>query len=115
MAHYALIEDGVVTNVIVAEQGFIDTQSGTWVQTSYNTQAGVHLLGGTPLRKNYAGIGYVYDAERDAFYAPSPYPSWVLDEDTCTWEAPIAYPSDASEEKRYTWDESTLSWIEVTE
>jgi hypothetical protein len=58
MAHYALIEDGVVTNVIVAEQDFIDTQSGTWVQTSYNTQAGVHTLGGTPLRKNYAGIGY---------------------------------------------------------
>ena len=115
MSHFALIEDGVVTNVIVAEQDFIDTQSGTWVQTSYNTRAGVHTLGGTPLRKNYAGIGYVYDAERDAFYAPSPYPSWVLDEDTCTWEAPIAYPSDASEEKRYTWDESTLSWIEVTE
>ena len=115
MAHYALIEDGVVTNVIVAEQDFIDTQSGTWVQTSYNTRAGVHILQGTPLRKNYAGIGYVYDADRDAFYAPSPYPSWVLDEDTCTWEAPIAYPSDASEEKRYTWDESTLSWIEVTE
>ena len=115
MAHYALIEDGVVTTVIVAEQDFIDTQSGTWVQTSYNTQAGVHTLGGTPLRKNYAGIGYVYDADRDAFYAPSPYPSWVLDEDTCTWEAPIAYPSDASEEKLYTWDESTLSWIEVTE
>ena len=115
MAHYALIEDGVVTNVIVAEQDFIDTQSGTWVQTSYNTRAGVHILQGTPLRKNYAGIGYVYDADRDAFYAPSPYPSWVLDEDTCTWEAPIAYPSDASEEKLYTWDESTLSWIEVTE
>jgi hypothetical protein len=115
MAHYALIEDGVVTNVIVAEQDFIDTQSGTWVQTSYNTQAGVHTLGGTPLRKNYAGIGYVYDAERDAFYAPEPYPSWSLNEDTCLWDCPVAYPSDASEEKRYTWDESTLSWIEVTE
>jgi hypothetical protein len=86
MAHYALIEDGVVTNVIVAEQDFIDTQSGTWVQTSYNTQAGVHTLGGTPLRKNYAGIGYVYDAERDAFYAPEPYPSWSLNEDTCLWD-----------------------------
>ena len=112
MSHFALIEDGVVTNVIVAEQDFIDTQSGTWVQTSYNTRAGVHTLGGTPLRKNYAGIGYVYDAERDAFYAPSPYPSWVLDEDTCTWEAPIAYPSDGL---MYTWEESSLSWIEVTE
>jgi hypothetical protein len=115
MAHYALIEDGVVTNVIVAEQDFIDTQSGTWVQTSYNTSGGIHLLGGTPLRKNYAGIGMTYDAERDAFYAPEPYPSWSLNEDTCLWGAPVAYPSDASEEKRYTWDESTLSWIEVTE
>jgi hypothetical protein len=115
MAHYALIEDGVVTNVIVAEQDFIDTQSGTWVQTSYNTQAGVHTLGGTPLRKNYAGIGMTYDAERDAFYAPEPYPSWSLNEDTCLWDCPVAYPSDASEEKLYTWDESTLSWIEVTE
>ena len=112
MAHYALIEDGVVTNVIVAEQDFIDTQSGTWVQTSYNTQAGVHTLGGTPLRKNYAGIGYVYDADRDAFYAPSPYPSWVLDEDTCTWEAPVAYPNDGL---MYKWDEATLTWIKITE
>ena len=110
MAHYALIENGVVANVIVAEQDFIDTQSGTWVQTSYNTQAGVHLLGGTPLRKNYAGIGYVYDAERDAFYAPSPYPSWVLDEDTCLWEAPVAHPNDGLD---YTWDEATLTWIET--
>jgi hypothetical protein len=91
MAHYALIEDGVVTTVIVAEQDFIDTQSGTWVQTSYNTRAGVHLLGGTPLRKNYAGIGYVYDADRDAFYAPSPYPSWSLNEDTCLWDCPVAH------------------------
>jgi hypothetical protein len=112
MAHFALIKDGVVTNVIVAEQDFIDTQSGTWVQTSYNTHGGVHSLGGTPLRKNYAGIGYVYDAERDAFYAPSPYPSWSLDEDTCLWEAPVAHPND---ELEYTWDESILSWIEVTE
>tara|TARA_R110000868_G_scaffold52873_2_gene166485 strand:- start:246 stop:584 length:339 start_codon:yes stop_codon:yes gene_type:complete len=112
MAHYALIKDGVVTNVIVAEQDFIDTQSGTWVQTSYNTQAGVHTLGGTPLRKNYAGIGYIYDAERDAFYAPSPYPSWSLDEDTCLWEAPVAHPNDGLD---YTWDEATLTWIEITE
>ena len=112
MAHYALIEDGVVTTVIVAEQDFIDTQSGTWVQTSYNTQAGVHTLGGTPLRKNYAGIGYVYDAERDAFYAPSPYPSWSLDEDTCLWEAPVVHPNDGL---MYNWDEATLTWIEITE
>jgi hypothetical protein len=108
MAHYALIEDGVVVNVIVAEQNFIDTQSGTWVQTSYNTHGGVHLLGGTPLRKNYASIGYVYDAERDAFYAPQPYPSWLLNEDTCLWEAPVAHPNDGID---YTWDEISLAWI----
>jgi hypothetical protein len=110
MAHYALIEDGVVVNVLVAEQDFIDTQSGTWVQTSYNTQGGVHILQGTPLRKNYAGVGMIYDADRDAFYAPQPYPSWSLDENTCLWEAPIAYPSDGLE---YTWDEVTLTWIEI--
>jgi hypothetical protein len=112
MAHFALIKDGVVTNVIVAEQDFIDTQSGTWVQTSYNTHGGVHSLGGTPLRKNYAGIGYVYDAERDAFYAPSPYPSWSLDEDTCLWETPVAHPNDGL---MYKWDEATLTWIKITE
>jgi hypothetical protein len=110
MAHYALIEDGVVVNVLVAEQDFIDTQSGTWVQTSYNTQGGIHILQGTPLRKNYAGVGMIYDADRDAFYAPQPYPSWSLDENTCLWEAPIAYPSDGLE---YTWDEVTLTWIEI--
>ena len=113
MAHYALIEDGVVVNVIVAEQDFIDTQSGTWVQTSYNTHGGVHLLGGTPLRKNYASIGYVYDAERDAFYAPQPYPSWLLNEDTCLWEAPVAHPNQQG--AAYNWDEATLTWINATE
>ena len=113
MAHYALIEDGVVVNVIVAEQNFIDTQSGTWVQTSYNTHGGVHLLGGTPLRKNYASIGYVYDAERDAFYAPQPYPSWSLDEDTCLWEAPVAHLNQQG--AAYNWDEATLTWINATE
>jgi hypothetical protein len=113
MAHYALIEDGVVVNVIVAEQNFIDTQSGTWVQTSYNTHGGVHLLGGTPLRKNYASIGYVYDAERDAFYAPQPYPSWLLNEDTCLWEAPVAHPNQQG--ASYNWDEATLTWINATE
>jgi hypothetical protein len=110
MAHYALIEDGVVTNVIVAEQDFINTQSGTWVQTSYNTARGQHKLGGTPLRKNYAGIGYVYDADRDAFYAPQPYPSWSLNEDTCLWDCPVAHPNDGLD---YTWDEETLSWVEM--
>mgnify|MGYP003649467264 FL=1 len=107
MAHYAKVEDGVVTNVIVAEQDFIDTQEGTWVQTSYNTYGGVHTLGGTPLRKNYASIGCVYDSDRDAFYVPQPYPSWVLNEDTCLWAAPTDYPDDY---KFYSWNEATTSW-----
>jgi hypothetical protein len=110
MSHFAKIEDGIVTSVLVAEQDFIDTQAGTWVQTSYNTLAGVHLLGGTPLRKNYAGVGMIYDADRDAFYGPSPYPSWSLDEDTCTWSPPVAHPND---ELMYKWNEATLTWIEV--
>ena len=110
MAHYAKVEDGVVTNVIVAEQNFIDTQAGTWVQTSYNTHGGVHTLGGTPLRKNYAGTGYVYDSEMDAFYAPQPYPSWLLNSDTCKWAAPVDHPNDG---KLYSWNEVTTSWDEV--
>jgi len=110
MAHYAQIEDGVVTNVIVAEQDFIDTQEGTWVQTSYNTYGGVHSLGGTPLRKNYAGIGHTYDATRDAFYEPQRYASWTLNDDSCLWEAPIKYPDNVNE---YTWNEDTISWDEV--
>jgi hypothetical protein len=92
MAHYALIEAGVVVNVLVAEQDVMDTMSGTWVRTSYNTQAGVHLLGGTPWRKNDAGIGMGYDVDRDAFYVPQRCPSWSLNEDTCIWEAPVAAP-----------------------
>tara|TARA_R110001632_G_scaffold160997_1_gene279356 strand:- start:13 stop:285 length:273 start_codon:yes stop_codon:yes gene_type:complete len=86
MSHFAKVVDGIVETVIVAEQDFIDTQEGTWVQTSYNTYGGVHSLGNTPLRKNYAGIGSVYDAGRDAFYAPQPSEgTWTLDEDTCLW------------------------------
>lgn len=107
MAHYAKIEDGLVTQVIVAEQDFVDTQEGTWVQTSYNTQGGVHLNGGTPLRKNFAGIGYTYDSARDAFYDEQPYASWVLNETSCLWEAPTAMPQDAG---RYEWNEETKSW-----
>jgi hypothetical protein len=79
-------------------------------QTSYNTHGGVHALGGTPLRKNYAGIGYTYDAGRDAFIPPKPYASWLLNETTCLWDAPVAYPDDG---KRYSWDEATTSWVEV--
>jgi len=111
MSHFAKIENGIVTQVIVAEQDFVDTQSGTWVQTSYNTHGGQHTLGGTPLRKNYAGIGHTYDITRDAFIPPAPYESWVLNEDTCLWEAPVVYPDDG---KIYTWDESTTNWVEVT-
>ena len=81
-----------------------------WKQTSYNTHGGVHRLGGTPLRKNHAGIGYTYDEEKDAFIAPQPYNSWTLNEDTCQWEPPVAYPDDG---KMYTWDEATTNWIEI--
>jgi hypothetical protein len=116
MAHFAqLDENNIVTRVLVIEQDTIDTglfgDPSTFVQTSYNTHGGVHSLGGTPLRKNYAGIGYTYDSIRDAFYAPQPYPSWTLDEDTCIWAAPTPMPSDG---KLYTWDEDTTSWVEAT-
>jgi len=107
MAHFAKIENGTVVQVIVAEQDFIDTQEGTWVQTSYNTHGGVHASGGTPLRKNYAGIGFTYDSQRDAFLYPKPYPSWVLNEDTCLWEAPVQRPDDG---EKYSWNEATTSW-----
>ena len=86
-----------------------DGFGGTWVKTSYNTQGGVHKLGGTPFRKNYAGIGYTYDEAKDAFIPPQTYPSWTLNEDTCHWEAPVAYPDD---DKYYEWNEETTSWDE---
>ena len=112
--HYAKIENNIVTKVIVAEAEFFDTfvddAPGTWLQTSYNTQGGVHSNGETPLRKNYAGIGFTYDSVRDAFIAPQPYPSWTLVEDTCLWESPVAMPTD---DKMYYWDEDTTSWVEV--
>jgi hypothetical protein len=85
MAHYAKIENDIVVQVIVAEQDFIDTLSGQWIQTSYNTMGGVHQLGGTPLRKNYAGIGFTYDSIRDAFIPPKPSEDAILDEDSCLW------------------------------
>lgn len=117
MTHFAKVENGIVTQVIVAEQDFVDTQEGTWVQTSYNTRGGVHYApdshepdGGVALRKNYAGIGYTYDAARDAFIPPQPYPSWLLDEDTCLWDAPVPYPTDG---KRYNWNEDTQQWDEI--
>jgi len=100
MAYYAKIEDDIVTQVVVAEQAYIDTKEGTWVQTSYNAS----------IRKNYAGIGDTYDSTRDAFIPPQSYPSWVLNEDTCNWEAPVTIPDDG---KQYRWDESTTNWVEV--
>ena len=120
MAHWAeLDENNIVTRVLVGSnedpdegyQWLIDNLGGTWVKTSYNTQGGVHTLGGTPLRKNYAGIGYSYDETRDAFIPPKPFASWNLNEDTCLWEAPVAYPSDG---EMYTWNEDTTSWDLVT-
>jgi len=113
MSHFAKVIDGIVTEVLVIEQDVVDSglfgDPTLWVQTSYNT-AGGHHPEGRPLRKNYAGIGFIYDAGRDAFYAPAPFPSWVLDEETCFWGAPISYPDDG---KRYTWDEATLAWVEA--
>ncbi len=114
MAHFAKVVDGVVTQVIVAEpeffQTFVDSSPGEWIQTSYNTHGGEHKLGGTPLRKNYAGIGYTYDRVKDAFIPPKPFASWLLNEDTCLWDAPVAMPDDG---KMYQWDEATVNWVEV--
>jgi hypothetical protein len=116
MAHFAQIDaNNIVTQVLVIEQDVVDTglfgEPRSFIQTSYNTYGGVHRLGGTPLRKNYAGIGYTYDAIRDAFVPPKPFNSWVLNEDTCQWNAPVAMPQD---DKVYTWNEETLSWTEFT-
>ena len=111
MAHFAKInENNIVTQVIVADQDFIDMIEGEWVQTSYNTYGGKHLLGGTPLRYNYAGIGYIYNREYDAFHTPQPYNSWILNKETFIWEPPIPYPTDG---KMYNWDESITNWKEI--
>ena len=122
MAHYAKVLDGKVINVIVAEADFfntfIDDTAGTWIQTSYNTRGGVHYEPNshTPssdqskaLRKNYAGIGFTYDKDKDAFYEPQPYASWTLNSTTYYWEPPVTYPSDG---KIYDWDEASKSWVE---
>jgi hypothetical protein len=114
MSHYAKIENGLVTQVIVAEAEFFDTfidlSPGEWLQTSYNTYAGEHTLGGTPLRKNYASIGFTYDATRDAFIPPKKFESWTLNETSCLWEPPVAYPDD---DKEYTWNETDQTCDEV--
>jgi hypothetical protein len=109
MSHFAKIENDIVVQVIVAEQDFINTLDGEWIQTSYNTRSGEHLLGGTPLRKNYAGIGYIYDRERDAFYSPQPFPSWLFNEDKCIWVSPI--PKPEVDDYLYYWSEEELNWI----
>ena len=114
MGHFAKVVDGKVSQVIVAEPEFFDTfvdsSPGAWIQTSYNTHGGQHTNGGTPLRGNYAGIGYTYDQTNDVFYAPQPFASWLLNNTTWTWEAPTPMPTDG---KTYKWDEATTSWVEV--
>ena len=116
MSHFAKVLDGKVVQVIVAEPEFfttfVDSSPGQWIQTSYNTISNEHALGGTPLRGNYAGIGYIYDQIEDVFYASQPYPSWILNKDTWSWEAPVVMPIE--EGKMYRWDETTINWIEVT-
>lgn len=116
MAHFAQIENGIVTQVIVAEQDFINTLTGTWVQTSYNTRGGVHYAsdsktpdGKPQLRYNYAGMGCIYDQVADAFYNQQPYPSWVLNTISYIWEAPTPKPTDGI----YVWNESITSWTKV--
>jgi len=121
MAHYAFLDsNNIVTEVIVGkdenEDGILwELHYGAFrnqvcKRTSYNTRGGVHITGGTPYRKNYAGIGYTYDEQRDAFIPPKPFNSWVLNETTCLWDAPTAMPTD---DKQYSWNEDTTSWVEV--
>jgi hypothetical protein len=113
MSHFAKVLDGKVVQVIVAEleffNTFVDSSPGTWIQTSYNTYGNQHTQGGTPLRANYAGIGYIYDRENDVFYAPQPYPSWTLNQSTWIWEAPTPMPTGGP----WLWDETTISWTEL--
>tara|TARA_Y100000385_G_scaffold142350_1_gene147686 strand:- start:177 stop:518 length:342 start_codon:yes stop_codon:yes gene_type:complete len=112
MAHYARVENGIVKEVIVAEQDFIDNlltdKAGKWIQTSYNTAAGVHTKDGTPLRKNFAGIDYHYDGI--GFYPPKPFNSWTFNNTTYLWEAPVTYPTDGDV---YRWNETDQSWDAV--
>ena len=125
MAHFSKLGTGnIVTEVQVVSNDVATTEQAgvdflndlyktrdVWKKTSYNTKGGVHLLGGTPFRKNYGGIGFTYDQTKDAFIPPKPFDSWTLNETTCIWEAPVAYPSD---DKDYEWDESSTSWKEIT-
>ena len=136
MAHYAQLDDNstVLTVVVIADSDTLDGDGNesevvgiafckslwgsdtNWKKTSYNTRENVHLAGGTPFRKNYAGIGFVYDSGRDAFYSPKPYPSYTLNETTCVWEAPTPNPAGdnpAEGAQKYGWDESSLSWVVI--
>jgi hypothetical protein len=121
MAHFAkLDENNVVVFVTVGrdedngKEAELSARTGdVYKQTSYNTSGGVHALGGTPFRKNYAGLGYTYDVGRDAFIPPKPYASWVLNESTCLWDAPMPYPTDLGTPdvpKHYTWNEESKTW-----
>lgn len=123
MAHFAKVIDGIVQQVIVAEKQIIDSgivgDALLWVQTSYNTRNGIYYEPNSDIpspdqskafRKNFAGIGYTYDKDRDAFIPPQPYPSWVLNEQTCNWDSPIPYPNDGS---IYSWNEETQVWDKV--
>jgi hypothetical protein len=123
MAHYTFLDsNNIVTEVIVGkdegeggidwEQHYGEFRSQVCKRTSYNTTGGVHSNGGTPYRKNYAGIGFTYDATRDAFISPKPFASWTLNETTCGWEPPIPMPIETG--KVYRWDEPTLAWVEIT-
>lgn len=120
MPHFAQVENGIVTQVIVAEQDFIDTGLvGTgWIQTSYNTRGGVHYNfanepdNGVALRANYAGIGYTYDLNNDVFYPQQPFPSWIIESPSWTWTAPTSHPTDGN---MYLWNEDTISWVAITD
>lgn len=124
MAHFAHITNNTVDSVIVIEVPTITEKGGwlcpscgefkplsEWVQTSYNTQCGVHTLGGTPLRKNFAGVGYTYDKKRDAFIPPQPFPSWILNEDTCNYEPPVPMPEVDLDANKIEWDEKITNWV----
>lgn len=122
MAHYAILQDNIVIDVFAGRdendlaEGVTDWETYyappgmTCKRTSYNTHGGVHTAGGIPFRKNYAGIGYIYDEARDAFIPPKPYPSWLLNEDTCLWEPPVPYPEG---DGFYNWDEANQTWTPV--
>ena len=115
MAHFAKLDENNVVVFVTAgrdeddgkENELTERTGDVYKQTSYNTVGGVHLLGGKPFRKNYAGIGYTYDEQRDAFIPPKPFPSWILNEETCLWNSPVDIPTDG---KKYIWNESILGW-----